>query len=150
MLALLYATTNKLLAMVGDPQQLEPTVISRNEKDDKKQPLNPFAQQLARSLMGRLVFEGFETFMLPKQRRQTVTLSDLHNNMSYHRNLEDEDVCELSLRPESQQAIEFIKDKFHDPGDSPQLFLGKSMFLVSLSTHQFCPLRRVTANWRMF
>ena len=65
--------------MIGDPYQLEPTVLSEHEKDANNKAVNRFHSQMKESLMARLYKANVPCFLLTEQYRHTVGLSNFHN-----------------------------------------------------------------------
>ncbi|KAK4697257.1 hypothetical protein P7C71_g783, partial [Lecanoromycetidae sp. Uapishka_2] len=116
-----------LVVYLGDPLQLPPTVTSRfltvkNIKDG--QPVNVFAKQLMLSHMTRLYQIGYETVVLREQHRMVEGTAIGSSELRYKGVTTYSPRTSLSSRPQAQQALQFIREKFNLDTKAPHVCLS--------------------------
>lgn len=112
-----------ILVLVGDPQQLPPTVVT---KDSNRGNLlvNPFAPQMCVSLFERLWRRGFPVHMLNEQYRLAEGLEEVFNQLFYDGRITNHPSTRIDNRPAAQRAIQYIRRQWHKHDGIPHILLN--------------------------
>jgi hypothetical protein len=116
----LYFYHPRCLILVGDDQQLRPTILS----DQPATKINCFSPQLAQSLMKRLKDLGFRSATLQEQNRMVAGIVDLPARLFYDGKLHDNPLTTtLADRPKARWFNAFLSEHFGlQPGTVPRIY----------------------------
>lgn len=115
--------TVTLVVFIGDPKHLSPCVESRRVTRVDGRPFNPFAGQLAYSLMARLYESGYPTATLSEQYRMADKLCYISNELFYGGLVTNADSARMEKRESARRAVDFLRIKYNLDTDTPQLFV---------------------------
>ncbi|KAL8721839.1 MAG: hypothetical protein Q9225_001553 [Loekoesia sp. 1 TL-2023] len=109
---------------VGDPRQLRPICKSYRAKNADGDILNPFGEAQRQSLMERRARLGDQFIRLEISSRMTAGLEQPSAGKWYGGNLRPDDSCALTMRPKSQQFLQYMREEFQREIQIPRLVLN--------------------------
>ncbi|KIX97972.1 uncharacterized protein Z520_06050 [Fonsecaea multimorphosa CBS 102226] len=101
--------------LVGDPNQLGPTIKGDDTKDETKRITNPFQRQLELSLQGRLQKAGFQSAFFNVQYRAVEKIAQIYSNVCYGGLLEHGRTSQLEEDQLAKDIIEHNRQTYGIP-----------------------------------